>query len=341
MNSSISINSEDIPRRVPEVPHSGINLTPKLEEEQSKSVPTNMMTSGKVFLGEKNIAPEVVGVTNEEIDEIIKELETEAGEIDKTVKKLKIDQPFCESSPLDNMAERFKYMVSHDPKKLPDATTKKNVEETRKLIETFKDKTSNYPKYISYEGSMVICVMLSMKDTARLHVSNLPIIDQEVIKGLWPVNASAKAPSCFSVRFDEIKDFVFFDFSGAFKEFSVNIFNAVAHPRPEDLKDMGPEVPVEDTGDKIAVGGKILMNKKTIQKIMGNSYKDPKKELPTQLDEEYVSRRQPVAGRNAFELRTDILAMAVDYHIHNKNNMTPDEIVKVAKIFYSFVENRR
>jgi hypothetical protein len=104
---------------------------------------------------------------------------------------------------------------------------------------------------------------------------------------------------------------------------------------PEDLV-VTDEVPVEKDGDKIEVGGKIVLNRKSIEKLIGVNNKS--KSNP---EEDAILRRQPVAGRNAFEIRSDILQMALDYATHNKSRFTPEEIVGVAKKFYAFVENKR
>jgi len=213
---------------------------------------------------------------------------------------------------------------------------RKAFEETKKIIDNFREKTANYPKYISYEGSMVLCVMLSMKDVASVHISNLPQVDQDVIKGLF-VGAPNKCVTNFSVKFDNDKDFILLDFY-AHNDFTVKMLNSVAHPRPEDLKDVGEVVPIENDGDRIAVGGKIIMDKRNIQRLGGIVTGDHKPEM----DVELAPKRQPVSGRNAFEIRTDIMQMALDWSVaNNKTGMSPADVVNVAKVFYSFVENRR
>src|SRR4051812_17046612 len=59
---------------------------------------------------------------------------------------------------------------------------KKSVEDTKRIIDTFREKTAKYPKHISYEGSMVLCVLLSMKKVAVVSMNGLPSIDQELIR---------------------------------------------------------------------------------------------------------------------------------------------------------------
>lgn len=230
----------------------------------------------------------------------------------------------------------------------PIELSQKSYDDTKKIVDTFREKTAAYPKYISYDGAMVLCVMFAMKSEVRFHITNLPSEDQDIIRGLLP-NSVAKHLDYFSVKFDKEKDFILYDFSALY-DFSksndvvLNLFNAVAHPRSEDLKDVGPgAVSVEDNGDKITVGG-IAMNKRTIQKVMGI---EPKKEVvasPSSSEEvDNTLRRQPVAGRNAYEIRADVLQMAIDWSGKNttKIRTDDDDVVALAKKFYTFVENRR
>lgn len=231
------------------------------------------------------------------------------------------------------------YQSSVPPSLSTNPVKRKAFEETKKIIDTFREKTASYPKYISYEGSMVLCVMLSMKDVATPHITNLPMVDQTTLRGLLPDKVAKKLDS-FEVRFDENKDFIIKAPNADDTNVCISMLNAVAHPRPEDLKDSGAgDVPVENDGDRIAVGGKIIMDKRNIQRLGGIIVTGDHK---PEADVELAPKRQPVSGRNAFEIRTDIMQMALDWSVaNNKNGMSPAEVVNVAKVFYSFVENRR
>jgi hypothetical protein len=215
---------------------------------------------------------------------------------------------------------------------------KKSYEETKKIVDTFRDKMANPPKYMSYEGSMVVCVLLSMESPATVRMKGLPAVDQELVKEIVGKLFDPSYRS-ISVKFDNNKDFICeYDTEKTSTPFI--LINTVAHPRGEDICGTPyGDVPIKKDGDKIAVGDSIIIDKKNIKKLMGiESTKDSKKEEP---EEDFQSRRQPVSGRNAFELRTDILQLSMDYFTHNKKNMSPDEVVKVAKTFYQFVENKR
>lgn len=211
---------------------------------------------------------------------------------------------------------------------------KHNFTEACEKMKKINDKLSNFPKHLSYEGSVVLCVMLSMKEVAYPHLSNLPSIDQSLIRSLIPkdiINFDT-----FEVKFDENKDFtIIFSTPPYDKEFVLSMFNSVAHPRPEDLNNSGV-VPIEKDGDKIEVGGKIILNRKGIGRLIGIDNKSK-----SDTEEEPQQRRQSVAGRNAFEIRSDVMQMALDFATHNKSQLTPEEVVNVAKKFYAFVENKR
>lgn len=194
-------------------------------------------------------------------------------------------------------------------------------------------KTITFPKHLSYEGSVVLCVMLSMNEVAHPYLSNLPSSDQALIRSLITKDINIDK---FEVRFDENKDFILaFSTPSYDNEVVLTMFNSVAHPRPEDLKGAGV-VPVEKDGDKIEVGGKIVLNRKGIERLIGVDNK-PKQDG----EEDPLPRRQSVAGRNAFEIRTDILQLSMDYAIYSKSHLSPDEVLNIAKKFYTFVENKR
>lgn len=170
------------------------------------------------------------------------------------------------------------------------------------------------------------------------------MVDQTLIKALVPSKFLGDL-DYFSVTFDDNKDFnMKFSCRSESDPYLLTMFNSVAHPRPEDLKDMGAGVvPVEKDGDRIAVGGKILLNKKGIKRLIGV---EPLKRDAKRHEQEDEPRptRQPVAGRNAYEIRADVLQMAVDWASRDgarKDYSSPEDVVDLAKTFYQFVENKR
>lgn len=209
----------------------------------------------------------------------------------------------------------------------------KRFEETKRLIETFKEKVANYPKHMSYEGSMVLCVLLSMKTVAAVSMQNIPSVDQALIKSLVPAGTEVGS---FDVKFDQNKDFVLIFNPQDNADLTVTLFNTVAHPRSEDLSTIN-EVRVETDEDRVAVGGgRIKVNKRTIRRLFGEG----KSQDEQSSEKEEPQKRQQTAGKNAYEIRADVLQMAVDWGKHT-NSTSHKDVISLAKEFYSFVENRR
>jgi len=211
----------------------------------------------------------------------------------------------------------------------------KTFDETKKVMTNFHKSMATYPKYISHEGSTVLCVLLSMEPRPSIRMEGLPSSDRDIINQMRPENLSNTAFDDIRVSFDEHKDFVV-DFTVDEQVVhTIRLFNTVIHP--QNVQVPTSVVDVED-GDKISIGGKVVMDKNAVKKLIGF-----KPELPNKKEEEKEEpRRHQVNGRNAFEIRTDIMQMALDWATKNgKPNMSPEEVVNVAKKFYTFVENKQ
>lgn len=224
---------------------------------------------------------------------------------------------------------------------------KKSIEESRKLLDTFNDKLKNYPKILTYEGSVVLCVALSINEGNGINLNGLPQIDRETILSRLPSNALSKMVSFneayINVEFDNARDFILtYQDKDVHKDappVRLNFFNAVIHPQHLENN----SVPVEGDDEKISLGGKLVFDKKRIQTLVGTSLHSNVGNDTIQKENERIpSFRQPVAGRNAFELRTDLIQFSMDLLLHNnKGNISPEDVVKTAKVLYTFVENRR
>jgi len=221
----------------------------------------------------------------------------------------------------------------------------KNVQEAKKLLTTFRKKMTEYPKHLSYEGSMVLCVLLAMKPIACVNINNIPTVDQTLIRELLVLKSGIEPSEfigTFDVKFDNNKDFILIFNPPANKDIILHLFNTVAHPRPIDLKESN-DVPVENDGEKIAVGGRIHLNKKNIQKLVGI---EPREEKLNDTDERQYTPPTKQIGRNAYEIRADVLQMAIDWAKTEDGHgqytkPSDDDVIALAKKFYSFVENRR
>ena len=213
---------------------------------------------------------------------------------------------------------------------------KKSIAESKKLIESFKEKLSTYPKYLSYEGSVVLCVLISIHDTNGISLSGLPLIDRHTILQALPPDAEtkmSKGDAQLSVEFDSARDFIL-TYTGQMTATKVSFFNTVIHP--QKLPDTN--VPIEQDGNKVTVGTNLVLDQQRIQKLVGNTPLDR-----TKTDEEETPRRQAVAGRNAYEIRADVLQMAIEWTENRDEFRKKDEndVINLARKFYEFVEDRR
>lgn len=235
--------------------------------------------------------------------------------------------------------------------------SQKNFEETKKLIETFKPHLTKQIVYMSYEGSTVILVLLALAQTglAECCVNGLPEIDRDTITAVIPTEFDR---SRFFVVLNKYKDFVmkFYEIAkgedGLKHGMEIEFINTVQNSRYEDIH--SDEGNVEDDGVKVKVDG-IPVDKRLVQKVVNG-------ELPTIIPHSNVfgPLKTPIdiksVNKNAYEIRTDILAMAIDWLRYQTDTairkrgdetLTPvsvpsnDEVLTTAKEFYSFVENRR
>lgn len=213
---------------------------------------------------------------------------------------------------------------------------KKAIEESRKLIDSFTQNLKNYPKHLSYEGSVVFCVAISVNEGSAINLNGLPQVDKDIILSQLPKDAVQKlvnGEASINVEFDEVRDFVLSYYVSKDDPIKLKYFNTVIHP--QKLTDTN--VPVEQDGGKVMVGSAVVLDQKRIQKLIGVAPQEKPKD-----EEEYTPRRQAVAGRNAYEIRADVLQMAFDWAADQGNKYTtPDDILSVAKKFYEFVEDRR
>ena len=215
---------------------------------------------------------------------------------------------------------------------------KKAIEESRKLLETFSKNLATYPKLLTYEGSVVFCVAISVNEGTSINLNGLPQVDKEAIISHLPQDAITKlsaGEASVNVEFDEMRDFVLTYHTSKAEPVKLKYFNTVIHP--QKLPDTN--VPVEKEGGKVMVGTHLVLDQRRIAKLVGIAPHEKHKEE----DEDAPQRRQPVSGRNAYEIRADVLQMAIDW-IHEKDeygHKDENDVLNLAKKFYSFVEDRR
>jgi hypothetical protein len=214
---------------------------------------------------------------------------------------------------------------------------KKAIEESRKLIDKFSKNLATYPKPLTYEGSVVFCVAISVSEGTSINLNGLPQVDRELVLSQLPADAETKLSkyeSSINVDFDEVKDFILTYHSNKSDPIKLKYFNTVIHPQ----KLSETNVPVEKEGGKVTVGTHLVLDQRRIAKLVGLSPSNKSKE-----DEEEPPRRQPAANRNAYEIRADVLQMAIDW-VREKdeyNQKDENDVLNLAKKFYTFVEDRR
>jgi hypothetical protein len=170
-------------------------------------------------------------------------------------------------------------------------------------------------------------------------LAGLPKVDQDLIFSQLPAPETWTGTFSFSVELDDQQDFklkcedISSNLTAPPREFNLRFFNSVIRPNTSSS-----DIPIEQDGNKVTVGSNLVLDQQRIQKLVGNA--PPEK---VKRDEEETPRRQTVSGRNAYELRADLISTSMELLMHNRGQfkITPDEVVSTAKILYSFVENRR
>jgi len=339
----------------PKISNSHIDLDPALKElkqirvpsdinpealeeamEDAKQVRQQALSNAKKAL-ETAFAPKLHEMFNKKIKE-----EMSKNVIPQKPTEPKPDEEFTEDD-LDDVITELELENESELTGNNDYTNtsekKKSLDETKKLIENFRDKLAKYPKYsISIDGSTKLCVLLSLNSPAQVSFKQLPKEDQNILRESVK-NTPYSDISYFYVMLDEGRDFKFVFSNDKEEGIVVHMFNAITHPQlGKQHIGLFNDVPIRADGEKIAVGN-IIIDKKHIKQRIGI---DPSKK-DVEQDDNNFSRRQSVAGRNAFELRNDLVQMSIDLLFHNNKNdkVLPEEVVETAKVLYTFVENKR
>lgn len=283
------------------------------------------------FLANEEITPQNINQIREQIQEDLK-----SKSLSPSISEDKTEEQCTVEEVLEQLdAEK---RIKEAPKVPP-----KSLKETKELLTNFHKKMADYPKRLSYEGSMVLCVLLAMKRVATVNIGNMPVADQKLIRELIGTKGVSMESFTgnFDVRFDNNRDFVLIFNPQDNSDLTINVFNTVAHPSAVDIMKR-EEVRVENDGEKIAVGGgRIVLNKRDSQKLAGI---DPSPKQYASEEKEYAP--SPKSGRNAYEIRADVLQMAIHWAqtedgFGQYKKPSDDDVVALAKKFYAFVENKR
>lgn len=295
----------------------------------------------------ENLTQESLEIAENDIEELIKELNI-ASEDDDMVKECRrrIDEaknPTVPTSEKERMYRdihrKFWAYVQSLPKRenLKDTTPRKLVG-SEQAEKKFRENKSGPIQWISYEGSMIICSLISVSDDGDVFVnmSQLPMADRDIILNM----TNHKVSNGFRATMDEYKNFDCYIGDNVDKESSSKQFtlgNRVATTPPHESSRFGTvDVKVERKGKEILIGDRIKLERQRIQEMVKTETNNNSAQSKSGFQP-----RPKVAGRNAYEIRSDVLEMALDWAKSRQDkNMDSDDVLDIAEAFYSFVEHK-
>jgi hypothetical protein len=207
-------------------------------------------------------------------------------------------------------------------------------------------------QYISHEGSTIVSALIAVCDCSPAPVSlkQLPDGDRNIINELvYKLVGNRYDTKTFWVKFDDYKNFEFSMETDTQKtkeikknEVHFTIGNRVSSIPPAETSRFGNDVKIERKGKDILIGDRIKLEKNKVQAAVQPSHEDHR---PASRNGGFTPR-QKVAGRNAYEIRQDLIENAIDViklsnstKNSNSDDIT-DEILNVATRLYEFVENK-
>lgn len=197
-------------------------------------------------------------------------------------------------------------------------------------------------KWISHEGSMVICSLIAVayKDGAWINTSQLPESDREIISSLTNGRlANGRVADGFWASFDQYKNFdCKINGGNEPQQVRFTLGNRVVSIPPSEATGRGSAVKVERQGKDIVIGDRIKLEKNRIQNLVSPT--DPTNNGANRGNGGFVSRPK-ATGRNAYEIRADVLEMALDWaKTHGDKKLDTDDVLDIAEAFYGFVEHK-
>lgn len=208
--------------------------------------------------------------------------------------------------------------------------------DTDRAVRKFLTNKSPNLKWLSHQGSLIVSSRIAcascptiLGDVIPSHL--LPLEDAEL------VGTEIGKYSIYYVKLDENKNF---HFSAPNGKIGCKFGNRVSSIPPQERSVTGTsEVKIEKCGTEILIGNKIKLDKSKIEQAvnghdtsMPSASASPKSGSPS---------RTKVSGRNAYEIRADVLELAIDWIKHiNRLNADETDVLDIAKAFYNFVENK-
>lgn len=299
------------------------------------------------------VEPDNESITGEDLDEIIKELEGASDIIKKLENthndddmlkecRKRLDEARDPSVPPSDREKMYRdihrkfwaYVQSLPEKK---DTPPRPLTETDHAVRKFMTgKWQGKIPYLSHEGSTILSAIIAVSDGGYVFLgdSQLPENDRLVLREAVQTHfGSVGFPASFRVTLDEYKNF---EFSFDKDSRKITLGNRVASVPPNESSPGGLDVKVERRGKEILIGNQIKLERSRIQNLVNQP--DP---TNNGANRGGFSPRQKVAGRNAYEIRSDVLEMALDWAKNSDNKkLDTDDVLEIAEAFYSFVEHK-
>ncbi len=227
----------------------------------------------------------------------------------------------------------------------PSPTVNYSREATKQLMETMRGtkKLNNALQWISHEGSVIMSALAAVagESGTLIQLSKLPEDDQLIIRDVLGDSIYGASSAAVHIFFnlDEHKNF----------ECDIPVANAksprikfilgnrVASIPPDEALYGKSDVKIEQKGGDIIIGDRIKLEKNKIQ----NSIQPVESVSSVSPPHSDARPKQKVSGRNAYEIRADVLEMALDFvKFLNKKGTSSDDVLDVADAFYEFVEHK-
>ena len=226
----------------------------------------------------------------------------------------------------------------------------------------FKECIKTYPRYVSDDTSTVLNVAVAVNNEVLL--DKLPENDKQIInEQLDALKIKNIIRNNFKVNLDADKDFeLIFEVEDEDKNITtvrIRLFNSIIHPE-NPVSDFRVPVNIdgelvtnqsEDTGIKIKDGVITIKDnlKGKFQYLAGISKKIPvysnisPKEHKTNI--ESIDQPVVIKNKNAYEIRLAVLENSIKWMSLEDGNSSyhkpsTEELLALAKKFYSFVENK-
>ncbi len=281
------------------------------------------------------------GVTETDIDELIEELNKAPDDNDMIKEcRQRLDEAKKSSVPMSEKERMYRdihrkfwaYVQSLPIRKVAEVSASS---ETDKVIKKFLENRSEPIQWISHEGSMILCSLIAISDGdgAWININQLPDEDKEIVFGF-----TKKPVTGFWADLDQYKNFecsIDSEEKGGGSNFTLG--NRIASIPPSEATGRPVDVKIEKKGKDIIIGNQIKLEKNRMQNLVHPT--DPTNN-GTNRGNGFVPR-QKVAGRNAYEIRADVLEMALDWAKSNGDKkMDTDDVLDIAEAFYGFVEHK-